>query len=114
FGYGDPPETGKRPDALSVSSMMAEAREFAGRAGAACRVGVSCLLGHLPQWKQPADSLYVQVSYSVEDLVAWREQLRFDGAVYPGVMVLPSASMARKLSAGVPQLGVPPAVMARL
>jgi 5,10-methylenetetrahydrofolate reductase len=50
----------------------------------------------------------VQVSYSAADLGAWRERVEFKGAVYAGVMVVPSARMARKLSADVPQLAVPP------
>lgn len=110
FVYGDRPETGKRSDDLTVRSMLAEARRFeqsvASPAGS-LTLGVSAQLGPLPGWKQEADALFVQVSFSVADLVAWREQVEFDGPVYAGVMAPPSATMARKLSAQIPQLAVP-------
>jgi 5,10-methylenetetrahydrofolate reductase len=68
----------------------------------------------LPPWKHQADSLFVQVSYSVDDLCRWRSEIEFDGAVYPGVMALPSVSMARKLGGDVPELAPPADVLARL
>jgi methylenetetrahydrofolate reductase (NADPH) len=68
----------------------------------------------LPTWKQDADSLFVQVSFSVDRLLGWRDETNFAGAVYAGVMVVPSPGMARKLSAEVPQLAVPPAVVEAL
>jgi methylenetetrahydrofolate reductase (NADPH) len=112
FVYGDRPETGKRSDDLTVRSMIDEARAFAERQGTSVRIGVSCgLHAPLPAWKRAADALYVQVSYDAETLVRWREQQAFEGAVYAGVMVLPSATMARKLSADVPQLRVPEPVI---
>ena len=37
----------------------------------------------------------------------WRDTVPFDGDVYAGVMVLPSASMARKLVAAIPEIDVP-------
>lgn len=116
FVYGDRPETGRRSDDLTVSSMIREAREFEARQGAGrrWRIGVSCRPETLPRWKLDADFLFVQVSYSVPRLVEWRAALEFDGAVYPGVMVLPSVAMARKLAAEVPQLAAPPEVVARL
>ena len=58
-------------------------------------------------WKREADFLCVQIGFSVEELLAWRETIEFDGPVYAGVIVLASASMARKLSADIPQLRVP-------
>jgi len=58
--------------------------------------------------------LFVQVSFSVPDLVRWREQIDFDGPVYVGVMAPPSATMARKLSAGIAQLAVPSALIQAL
>ncbi len=53
--------------------------------------------------------LFVQVSFDLEALLAWRDTVRFDGEVYAGVMVLPSASMARKLVADIPEITVPAA-----
>jgi 5,10-methylenetetrahydrofolate reductase len=54
------------------------------------------------------------VHFSVEDLVAWRGSIDFEGPVMAGVMVVPSPSMARKLSSDIPELAVPEAVIDRL
>ena len=67
-----------------------------------------------PAWKFDADAWYLQVSYDLDEMVAWRAGIDFDGAVYAGVMALPSASMARKVSAEVPQLAVPRDIVDRL
>ena len=103
FVYGDRPETGRRSDDLNVRRMLEHARAF----DPALRLGVSCRLEALPDWKRSADSLFVQVSFSPERLLAWRSTVAFDGPVYAGVMVVASAAMARKLGAEVPQLAVP-------
>jgi methylenetetrahydrofolate reductase (NADPH) len=110
FVYGDRPETGVRSDDLTVRAMIDEARQFEADANLdrrAFRLGVTTRLAPIPAWKQAADVLFVQVTFSVEDLSRWRNEVEFDGPVYAGVMVPPSASMARKLSADVPQLAVP-------
>ncbi|MCB9389503.1 MAG: methylenetetrahydrofolate reductase [Acidimicrobiia bacterium] len=107
FVYGDRPETGRRSDDLTVRKMIDLAREFSAEQDWPLRIGVSCGLGDVQPWKHDADAWYVQVSYSVDQLIAWRQGIDFDGAIYAGVMVIPSASMARKLSADVPQLAVP-------
>ncbi|CAN5409433.1 hypothetical protein BH10ACT3_BH10ACT3_03390 [soil metagenome] len=114
FVYGDRPETGRRSDDLTVRSMIAIAREFAAEQEMPIRIGVSCGLGTVPTWKYDADVWYLQVSYDIDTIVTWRSGLEFDGAVYAGVMALPSASMARKVSAEVPQLAVPRHVVDRL
>ncbi len=49
------------------------------------------------------------MSFDLDALLSWRETVDFDGAVYPGVMVLPSASMARKLTAAIPEITIPSA-----
>ncbi len=116
FVYGDRPETGSRSDDLTVRSMIAEARQFADRSdvGEEFRIGVATGLRTIPAWKHDADFLLTQVSFSVEDLVRWRSHCEFDGPVFAGVMVLPSVSMARKLSADVPQLAVPEPIIRQL
>jgi methylenetetrahydrofolate reductase (NADPH) len=114
FVYGDRPETGRRSDDLTVRSMIDVAREFADEHRWPIRIGVSCGLGSVPAWKWHADAWYVQVSYSFDELLRWRSGIEFDGAIYAGVMVLPSASMARKLTAEVPQLAVPSEILGRL
>jgi 5,10-methylenetetrahydrofolate reductase len=116
FVYGDRPETGSRSDDLTVRSMITEARQFAHRpdVGEGFRIGVATGLRSIPAWKHEADFLLTQVSFSVEDLVRWRTTFDFDGPVFAGVMVLPSASMARKLSAEVAQLAVPEPIIRRI
>ena len=47
------------------------------------------------------------MSFDLDELLAWRETADFDGKVYAGVMVLPSASMARKLLTDIPEITVP-------
>src|SRR5438874_649218 len=66
FVYGDRPESGSRSDDLTVRSMIAEARSFvpAGGSANAPRIGVTTRLTALPTWKQDADFLFVQVSFS--------------------------------------------------
>jgi 5,10-methylenetetrahydrofolate reductase len=96
--------------------MIAEARRFADRpdVGEGFRIGVATGLGSMPAWKHDADFLLTQVSFSVEDLISWRTTCDFSGPVFAGVMVLPSVSMARKLSAEVPQLAVPEPIIRQL
>jgi 5,10-methylenetetrahydrofolate reductase len=68
----------------------------------------------LPAWKQQADMLFSQVTFSLDQLLGWRESIDFQGPVYAGVMVVASEAMGRKLSATIPQLAVPAHVLARL
>ena len=114
FVYGDRPETGRRSDDLTVRSMIDMARAFAEEQSLPLRIGVSCGLGAVPAWKYAADAWYVQVSYDLDTMLAWRSGVEFDGAIYAGVMALPSATMARKVSADVPQLAVPAPILDRL
>lgn len=114
FVYGDRPETGRRSDDLTVRSMIELSREFADEHRLLMRIGVSCALGAVPPWKHHADAWYVQVSYDVDALARWRDGIDFDGGIYAGVLTLPSASMARKLTSDVPELAVPPAIVDRL
>jgi methylenetetrahydrofolate reductase (NADPH) len=109
FVYGDEPVAGSRTGQLTVRSMIEHLRRFGeeqGEAGA-FHAGVTTRLGSLPAWKREADFLFVQVSFDLDELLAWRERLRFEGDVYVGVMVLPSAPMARKLVTTIPEITVP-------
>lgn len=106
FVYGDRPESGRRSD-LTVRKMIDLACQFYAEQGWPLRIGVSCGLGDVQPWKHEADGWYVLVSYSAEALATPRQGIEFDGDVYAGVMVIPAARMARKLSADVPQLTVP-------
>ncbi len=117
FVYGDRPETGRRSDDLTVRSMIEEARRFASdaaRAPTPLRIGVAAKLRPLPSWKREADFLFVQVSFSVADLLRWRETVDFDGPIFAGVMAPPSATMARKLSSDIAELAVPESLVQAL
>jgi methylenetetrahydrofolate reductase (NADPH) len=117
FVYGDEPMSGVRSGDLNVRSMVREAREFRAHSAATAsrfRVGVTSGLTPLPAWKQQADFLFAQVSFSLDELLRWRSGIEFGGQVFAGVMVVASASMARKLSADIPQLAVPDEVVERV
>ncbi len=92
--------------------MITEARRFGEGQGRPSRIGVAAGPGPVPAWKLAADTLYAQVAWSLEPLLQWRASFDFPGRVFAGVMVVPSAPMARKLSADVPQLAVPGDVVA--
>jgi 5,10-methylenetetrahydrofolate reductase len=115
FVYGDRPSLGGRTGQLTVQSMMHELRTFPETheytSDRPFRAGVSAGAGSLPDWKRDADFLFAQVRFSLDDLLDWRAGVDFDGPVYAGVMVIPSAAMARKISADIPQLAVPEAWM---
>lgn len=102
--HGDRPEAGTRASDLSVTSMLAECRSDV---GAGLRVGVTTKLGPIPAWKKEADRLFVQVTWSFDDLLRWRDATTFAGPVLPAVLVVPSTAMARRLAARVPELAVP-------
>jgi methylenetetrahydrofolate reductase (NADPH) len=109
FVYGDDPAAGARTGQLTVRSMIDQLRSFGEEHESGFRAGVTTRLRPLPAWKKEADFLFVQVSCDLDDLLAWRETIDFAGSVYAGVMVLPSAPMARKLVADIPEISVPPA-----
>jgi methylenetetrahydrofolate reductase (NADPH) len=110
FVAGDMPAGGSRGD-LTVRAMIDEVRglgedpAFAGVAP--FRVGVATGLRPVPAWKQAADFVFVQVNYSVEALLRWRDSVRLDVPVYAGVMVLASAAMAKRLAATIPDIEIP-------
>ncbi|MFI0484226.1 methylenetetrahydrofolate reductase [Actinomadura sp. 9N215] len=111
FVYGDKPSAGGRTSELTVRAMMEETRaagEDAVFAGCGpFQVGVASGLRRVPAWKQDADFMFVQVSYSMENLLRWRESVEVAGPVYAGVMVLASAGMARRLAASIPDIDIP-------
>jgi methylenetetrahydrofolate reductase (NADPH) len=112
FVHGDTPKTGGRTSELTVRTMIEATRDFSAApelGGRPMRVGAATRLGPLVPWKCDADFLFVQVSFSVDALLRWRDTIAFDGPVYAGVMVLASASMARKLAADVAEIDIPTA-----
>jgi methylenetetrahydrofolate reductase (NADPH) len=111
FVYGDKPTAGGRTSELTVRAMIEETRGAAeDPTFAGCqpfRVGVTSGLRPVPAWKSAADFAFVQVSYSVDALLRWRESVSLDVPVYAGVMVLASAGMARNLAAAIPDIDIP-------
>ncbi|WP_242910405.1 methylenetetrahydrofolate reductase [Actinomadura terrae] len=115
FVYGDKPTSGDRTGQLTVRAMLDQARAaasdpvFAGRPE--FQIGVASGLRPLPPWKQQADFVFAQVSYSLDDLLRWRETVTIDTPVYAGVMVLASAAMARNLAGVIPDIAIPDALV---
>lgn len=111
FVYGDKPAAGGRTSELTVRSMIeharaaTDARTFAGTRP--FRLGATTRLARVPAWKLAADFLFVQVSFSLDRLLAWRDTVDSDAQVYAGVMVLASAAMAHRLAATVPDIDIP-------
>ncbi len=116
FVYGDEPRVGARTSELTVQTMLEEGRTYAAGfgPGAPMRFGAVTGLGALPSWKQAADFLFVQIGFSLDDLLAWRAQVEVDAPVYAGVIVVASAAMARNLAADIRGLAVPPVLVDRL
>lgn len=104
FVFGDKPVAGGRTSELTVRAMIEETRSLD---YGSFRVGVTAGLRPLPAWKKTADFTFVQVSYSVEALLRWRDANEPGGPVYAGVMVLASAAMAGRLAATIPDIDIP-------
>lgn len=98
---GDDPSEGGRASDLRLPAVVGEARAHG------LRVGLAAGLRPLPAWKREADELFVQVSFSLDDLLRWRETADVDVPVYPAVLVVASSAMARRLAGISPDLRVP-------
>jgi len=112
FVRGDDPAEGSRSTDLTVRRMIDEAHAYEPRD---FRVGATLRAGRpVPDWKQAADFLLVQVSYDLDQLVAWRETVSYAGKMLAGVMVMASAKMAQTIADTVPAIGVPEALIRQL
>src|SRR6266542_6732557 len=82
FVYGDKPTTGGRTSELTVRSMIEHARTATDarpfRDVRPFRLGAATRLTAVPAWKRAADFLFVQVSYSLDRLLAWRDTVDLD------------------------------------
>lgn len=117
FVYGDKPSAGGRTSELTVQSMLEEGRSFdhlpSSRSGP-MRFGATTGLGSLPAWKQRADFLFVQIGFTLQPLLRWRERTDLSIPVYAGVMVLASPAMARSLAGRIPDIAIPPTLVERV
>jgi methylenetetrahydrofolate reductase (NADPH) len=113
FVYGDKPTTGGRTSELTVRAMLEEGRHYlpAQTGTAPMRFGAAAGLGSLPAWKREADFLFVQIGFSLEPLLRWRESVDLDIPVYAGVMTLASPAMASSLAASIPDIDIPVALV---
>src|SRR3979490_1787903 len=111
FVYGDKPTVGGRTSELTVRAMIEEARgaaqDPAFEGWRAFQGGVTSGLRPVPAWKSEADFVFVQVSYSIENLLRWRESVSLQVPVYAGGMVLARAGIARTLAAAIPDIAIP-------
>ena len=116
FVHGDKPSAGNRTSDLTVRSMIETVRSLDGDPAFAgsvpFRVGAATGLRPVPTWKAAADFLFAQVSFSTDALLRWRELHPVDVPVYAGVMVLASDGMARRLAASIPDIAIPPGLVA--
>ena len=118
FVYGDAPKEGRRTEDLTVRGMIDEVRSFGTgplfQGYADFRIGTVAKLNRPLNWRARADFIFVQISYSLDRLVRWRESLDFDGKVYAGVLVLASSRMARSVNATIPEIRIPEPIIDKL
>lgn len=119
FVHGDAPTAGARTSQLTVRTMIEAARAcvddpmFAGVAP--FQIGVAAGLSRpFPAWKQAADFVFAQVSYSIPALLRWREENPTDLPVYVGVMVVASVGMAKRLASTIPDIDIPDELVRRV
>ena len=118
FVYGDPPREGRRTEDLTVRGMIEEVRSYGSgplfQGYPDFRIGTVTKPGRELAWRRRADFIFVQISYSLDRLIKWREQLDYDGKIYAGVLVLASSRMAQRINASFPEIHVPQRIIDKL
>lgn len=118
FMYGDPPREGRRTEDLTVRGMIQEVREFGAgplfEGYPEFRIGTVAKISRPLSWRTRADFIFVQISYSMDRLIRWREAADYDGRVYAGVLVLASGRMARRVNASIPDIRIPQRLIDKL
>jgi methylenetetrahydrofolate reductase (NADPH) len=118
FVYGDAPREGRRAEDLTVRGMIDEVRGYGNgplfHGYPDFRIGTAAKLNRPLAWRRRADFLFVQVGFSQERLLRWREGLDYDGRVYAGVLLLASSRMARRVNASIPGIRVPQTIVDKL
>ena len=118
FMYGDAPREGRRTEDLTVRGMIDEVRSygtgplFTGYPD--FRIGTVTRPDRPLAWRSRADFVFVQVTYDLERLIRWREQLGFEGRMYAGVLVLASRRMGQRVNTMIPGINVPQAIIDKL
>ena len=119
--YGDAPKEGRRSEDVTVRGMIDEIRSFGTGpifdGFPPFRVGTVGKPGRRLAWKTRADFIFVQITHSLDRLLSWREAVAdegFAGRVYPGVLVLASSRMARRVNATLPDVQIPQALVDKL
>lgn len=111
FVYGDAPAEGRRTEDLTVRGMIDEVRGFGSgplfQGYPDFRIGTVSRVGRPLAWRTRADYIFVQISFQLERLLAWRESLDYSGKLYAGVLVLASSRMARRINASIPDIRIP-------
>jgi methylenetetrahydrofolate reductase (NADPH) len=118
FVYGDPQKEGRRTEDLTVRGMIDEVRAFGTgslfQGYPDFRIGTVAKTGRSLSWKARADYIFVQINYSFNRLLHWREGLDFEGKVYAGVLVLAGKRMAQRVNASLPDIRIPEQVIDKL
>lgn len=118
FVYGDPPSEGRRTEDLTVRGMVDEVRSYGSgplfQGYSDFRIGTVTKPGRELKWRSRADFIFVQISYSLKRLIAWRESLDYDGKIYAGVLVLASKRMAQRINASFPEIRIPQVILDKL
>lgn len=118
FVYGDPPKEGRRTQDLTVRGMVDEVKAFGTgplfQGYPDFRIGTVTKPGRELRWRARADFIFVQISFSLDRLIRWRESLGFDGRVYAGVLVLASSRMASRINASFPEIRIPQSIIDKL
>ncbi|HWL66278.1 MAG TPA: methylenetetrahydrofolate reductase [Actinomycetota bacterium] len=118
FVYGDAPREGRRTTDLTVRGMIDEVRGFGSgplfQGYPDFRIGTVTKTSRPLAWRQRADYVLVQITFSFERLMRWRESIDFDGRIYPAVLVLASSRMARRINATLRDVRVPDHIIDKL
>lgn len=118
FVYGDAPKEGRRTEDLTVRGMLDEVRSFGTgplfQGYSDFKIGTVTKINRPLAWRTRADFIFVQISYSLDRMLRWRETLDFDGKLYAGVLVLASSRMARRVNATIPEIRIPEQIIDKL
>jgi methylenetetrahydrofolate reductase (NADPH) len=118
FVYGDPPKEGRRSQDLTVRGMIDEVHGYGTgplfEGYPSFKVGTVAKRGRPLAWRVRADFIFMQITYSLEKLMAWRERLDYPGHVYAAVLVLASGRMAERINASLPDIRIPQRIVDKL